>query len=102
MNINFVVYDRTGKILRWGSCLPDVAMRQAQDGEFVIEGEGNPRDHKVVDGKVISKSQFELSQIEKEERIMKNEMERFKKIRERGQQILDNMAIKELEKEGKL
>lgn len=102
MNTSFVVCDVSGKILRWGSCLPDIALRQAQIGEFVVFGEGNTRDHRVVDGKIVSKSQSELNQITEEEKNEEDEMNRMRKIRERGQQILDKMAIQELKNEGKI
>ena len=55
-----------------------------------------------MDGKIVSKSQSELNQITEEEKNEEDEMNRMRKIRERGQQILDKMAIQELKNEGKL
>jgi len=54
----FVVYDATGKILRTGIA-PDISI-QALDGEFVIEGEADLINDRVVDGVVVRKDAAEI------------------------------------------
>jgi len=54
----FVVYDATGKILRTGNA-PDISI-QALDGEFVIEGEADLMNDRVVDGVIVKKDAVEI------------------------------------------
>lgn len=54
----FVVYDATGKILRTGNA-PDISI-QALDGEFVIEGEADLMNDRVVDGVIVKRNTAEI------------------------------------------
>ena len=39
--MNFIVYDKNGKIIRTGGCPASMLSVQAQNGEFVVEGKAN-------------------------------------------------------------
>jgi hypothetical protein len=54
----FVVYDAAGKILRTGIA-PDISI-QPLDGEFVIEGEADLMNDRVVDGVIVKKDAVEI------------------------------------------
>jgi hypothetical protein len=56
----FIVYNNKGSILRTGSCPDKDFSKQAQAGEFVMEGVANDIKQKVVDGKVVDKSPEEI------------------------------------------
>lgn len=47
MNVNFVIYDATGKISRTGNCPSEWLNLQATDGEFVTVGTGDARTQMV-------------------------------------------------------
>ncbi len=50
--VNYIVYDSQGKILRTGTCSEQALAIQAQEGEYVIKGLASDTHHKVVDNKV--------------------------------------------------
>jgi len=54
----FVVYDATGKIRRTGIA-SDISI-QALEGEFVIEGEADLMNDRVVDGVIVRKDAAEI------------------------------------------
>lgn len=47
MNVNFIIYNNTGKILRTGICPADWLNLQPQTGEFVIEGTADAVTQKI-------------------------------------------------------
>lgn len=96
----FIVYNENGNILRTGSCPRDMVSIQAQLGESVVRGDGNDRDHKVVDGQIVKKSKAEMNALVASEKTFEDVQDRLRIIRSKGQEILDAMAIKELTKEG--
>lgn len=53
--VAFVVYDDSGAILRRGVCPASVVQAQAASGQFVLEGNGNDRDHCVWQGEIMDK-----------------------------------------------
>jgi len=56
----FVVYNQEGEILRTGYCAGEDFFRQAQDGEFVMEGIANDVIQKIVDGNIVDKTPEEI------------------------------------------
>ena len=60
--MNYVVYDRNGKILRTGICSEQDFELQAKDvaEEFVREGVANDLTQKISEGKVVDKTQAEI------------------------------------------
>lgn len=60
--MHFVVYDKTGQILRSGTCSRQSFSLQANDGEFVMEAYGRVDDsmYKVVEGKIQAKTAVEI------------------------------------------
>jgi hypothetical protein len=51
----FIIYNLLGEILRVGSC-PEIALAiQAQEGEFLLEGEADGETQMVIDGLVVEK-----------------------------------------------
>ncbi len=55
--MRFTVYDTaTGEIKRSGSCGAKDFLRQAKEGEAVIEGRGNDLTEIVIDGKLQPKT----------------------------------------------
>ena len=100
MTSPFVVYDQSGQILRTGSCPESMINLQAGKSEYVLEGDGTDRNHKVVGGRIVQKSETELQQIIDDELIAQNKLKRRAIIEDRKQQILEKMALKELENEG--
>lgn len=61
---NFIVYDIQGKILRTGICRDSTFYRQANDGEFVMEGRANDATQKIINagvkGKIINRTPQEI------------------------------------------
>jgi len=51
----FIVYNKAGDILRTGTCVEGDLDLQADEGEFVMEGEANDDLHIIVDGQVVDK-----------------------------------------------
>ncbi len=59
--ISFVVYDNDGKIVKVGFCADfDFQHQPLGSGEHILAGIGNSVSHKVVDGKIINKTQEEI------------------------------------------
>jgi len=92
---NYIVYNLQGKILRTGICPDDMFDIQAQKGEYIIEGTANDRLQKIVNGKVVDKLLEEIPS--KPQPDPKETL-----IRQKMNEILRRMAIKELETQGKL
>jgi len=90
----FVVYASNGEILRTGIC-PDSMVKL--QGENVIEGEANDIEHKVIDGKIIRKTEEEIIAIKEKMKHKPDAQEMA--IQKKEREILRKMAIEELEKE---
>lgn len=58
--MNFIVYDRSGVILRTGSCSEEMLSIQEQFGETVIEGTANDQTQYILDGVVTKYTEEEL------------------------------------------
>jgi len=58
--MTYLIYDKTGKILRVVKCPPAMSKMQAKEGEFVLEGEANDATQKIVDGKIVNKTPEEI------------------------------------------
>ncbi len=101
MASSYVVYDQLGQIIRAGICPENMVSIQAKEGESVLPGSGNDLTHKVVDGKIVSKSEKELEEITTAQKISDNEQRLEAKIYVKGLEILRRMAIEELKKEEK-
>jgi len=61
----YIVYDMNGKILKGKViCPPILSLMQAEDGEFVMEGEANDVTQKVenpgISGKIVDKTPEEI------------------------------------------
>jgi len=95
---NYIVYDQIGKILRTGTCPDNMILIQVGDGEFVMEGKANDIEDRIVESKVVRKTQVEINTIRKAMEPDLNEM----LIQNRMNEIVRRMAIDELKKEGKL
>lgn len=58
---HFIVYKiDTGRIQRTGSCPDNMVEKQAGPGEAVFEGKANDVTQKIVNGRVIDKTQQEI------------------------------------------
>ena len=95
---NYIVFNGDGEILRTGICPDDMFRMQAQPGESVIEGACNDINDRIVEGKVVRKTEEEISLIRKKLEIDPKEWLISQKMNE----ILRKQAIKELIKEGKM
>jgi len=51
----FIVYNDAGEILKTGTCVERDLPLQAQEGEFVMEGEAQDDLHMIVNGQVVNK-----------------------------------------------
>jgi len=62
--MTYIVYDMAGKILRRVDCPPTLSLMQAEDGEFVMEGEANDVTQKIenpgIAGVVVDKTLEEI------------------------------------------
>lgn len=58
--MDYIIHNAMGAILRTVDCPPTVALMQVGFGEFIIEGKANDATQKVVDGKVVDKTQEEI------------------------------------------
>lgn len=59
---SYIVYDEEGKILRTGICPDEAFLKQAQTGEFVMEGAANDYFQKIVGGRVVDKTPEEIAE----------------------------------------
>lgn len=57
---SYIVYNNDGKILRTGMCPDEAFLKQAQVGEFVMEGAASDYSQKIVNGKVVNKTPEEI------------------------------------------
>ena len=96
--MNYIVYDKDGNILKTGICPQDMVQLQAGTDEFVMEGAANDIEHRIVKGKIVRKSEAEISLIRKKLEIDPKE----RLISQRMSEIVRKQAIKELTKEGKI
>jgi hypothetical protein len=107
-NTNYIVYDINGKILRTGQCPYDmVALQAGNEGEFVAEGVADDSLHQIdIENKVIIEKPKKTKKEIDEESLITKEVEDKRKnellITTKINEILRNMAIEELKKEGKL
>jgi len=97
---NFIVYNKkTGKILRTGICPSNMLSIQAsEENEMVMEGQANDEYERIVDGKIVRKSDEEIAAIEKKKKPDPQEQ----LIRNKMNEILRRMAVQELKQEGKI
>lgn len=62
--MNYIVYDKTGKILRTVQCTLAMKYLQAHEGEFVTEGVADDATQKItnigIKGKVVNKTPQEI------------------------------------------
>ena len=56
---NFIIYDKEGTIKRIGVCPDNQVKIQPQENEFVIEGISDGISQKIVDGKIVDKTEVE-------------------------------------------
>jgi len=68
--MNYIIYDKTGKILRTVQCSPALSKIQPKEGEFIMEGTANDVTQKIVNGKVIDKAPEEI-EVPPEPRLLK-------------------------------
>ena len=96
--MNYIVYDKDGNILRTGTCPVDMFSLQAQQGETVMEGIANDMEHRIVEGKIVRKSEAEINAIK--EAMEPDPKEQL--ISQRMHEIMRRQAIEELTREGKI
>ena len=96
--MNYIVHDKDGNILRTGTCPADMFSLQAQQGETVMEGIANDMENRIVEGKIVRKSEAEIDAIK--DKMMIDPKERL--ISQRMSEIVRKQAIKELTEEGKI
>ena len=65
--MKYIVYNKTGKILRTGSCPVSMLNSQAHKNEFVMEGVANDVKHKIVKGNIVKKQTNEIEVIAHQE-----------------------------------
>lgn len=58
--MDYIIYDKTGTILRTVDCPPVVAAMQAKEGEFIIKGRANDLTQKIVGDKIVDKTPEEI------------------------------------------
>ena len=56
----YVLHDVTGKILRTGVCSNKEFKKEANEGEFILEGIADDRFDKIVDGEIVTKTPEEI------------------------------------------
>lgn len=62
--MKYIVFNKEGRILRFGNCPPFAVKFQAGDGEFVIEGDANDIDHFVKEGAIHAKDRLPVKRVE--------------------------------------
>lgn len=95
---NYIVYSPTGEILKAGFCPDDMMEIQAGAGESVMEGYCSDIENKIVDGKIERKTEEEIAASKTKWELSPEE----KLIRGKMDDLLRQMAIDELKKEGKI
>lgn len=58
--MNYIVYDKAGKILRTIQCPETMRDAQTKEGEFIMEGEANDSKQKIVKGRIVNKTPKEI------------------------------------------
>ena len=96
--MNYIVYNKDGNILRTGVCPESMVQLQVGIDEFVIEGIANDMEDKIVEGKIVRKSEAEINLIKEAAKPNSKEL----LISQRMNEILRRQVIEELTKEGKL
>jgi len=96
--MNYIVYNKDGNILRTGACPERMVQLQVGIDEFVIEGIANDMEDKIVEGKIVRKSEAEINLIKEAAKPNSKEL----LISQRMNEILRRQVIEELTKEGKL
>ena len=95
---NYIVYDESGTIVRTGICPKNMVKIQAQKGELIMEGKANDIEDRVINGKIIRKTEREIALIKKKmEPDLKEQL-----ISQRMHEIMRRQAIEELTREGKI
>lgn len=61
--MNFIIYDKTGTILRTIDCPPAMTSIQAKEGEFIMAGVANDVTQKIVDGEIVDKTPEEIEAV---------------------------------------
>ena len=95
---NYIVYDESGTILRTGICPKNMVKIQAQKDEFIMEGIANDIEYRVINGKIVRKTEEEIA-------LLKKKMEPDPKellISQRMHEIMRRQSIEELTREGKI
>jgi hypothetical protein len=95
---NYIVYNSKGEILKTGICPDDMIDIQAKADEIVMEGQCNDIEEKVVDGKIEKKTEEEIAASKTKWELSPEE----KLIQKKMGDLLRQMAIDELKKEGKV
>lgn len=60
MSIQYIVYNNSGEILRTGYCPNNMLLLQAYRNESVIEGKADDLTQKIVNNKVVDKTQAQI------------------------------------------
>jgi len=95
---NYIVYNSKGEISKTGICPDDMMEIQAMTGEFVMEGRASDIENKVVGGKIERKTEEEIATAKAKWEPTPEE----KLIQGKMNELLRQMAIEELKKEGKI
>jgi len=74
--MKYVIYDKTGTILRQVQCSESMGRIQAKENEFIMQGTANDRYQKIVDGKIVNKSPDEIVRDNPETEIPKEKRAR--------------------------
>lgn len=53
--MNYVIYDKYGRIVRTGLCPPEGYHLQVGEGEFILEGDADDRFYYVLNGEIVTK-----------------------------------------------
>ena len=88
---NFVVYKKSGKILRAGICLEKDFFLQARDNESVMEGVANDVTQKIVGGRIVDKTPEEIEKDDPTPPEMPESQRPAYVTNERWQGVLDRL-----------
>lgn len=58
--MDYIIYDKKGKILRVTTCSPAMSKIQAKEDEFMMEGTADDATQKVANGKIVDKTPEEI------------------------------------------
>jgi len=62
--MRYIIYNKTGEILRVVECSPTLAKIQVHDNEFIMKGDVDDTTQKIVDGKVVNKTPEEIEAVD--------------------------------------